>query len=36
MAFEQEIEKVVTDNKKYNEAYRNAETTLFEERAQWV
>lgn len=24
------------DNKKYNDAYRNVETTLFEERAKWV
>jgi uncharacterized small protein (DUF1192 family) len=34
--FESEIERVVADNKKYADAYRNAEASLFQERAGWV
>lgn len=29
-AFENQIERIVADNKKYNEAYRNVEATLFQ------
>ena len=33
---EVEIQRIVADNKKYSDGYRNIESTLFQERAQWV